>query len=178
MVFAVPSGIASSSLAPTWAGVDPPIDYWIAPRSRLGVRSPAPRAASIEEPVSVLLDIGGEAERMLAREALRALGVALLNRADDAEVILDGALGAVVAPDRDLSDAAHVQQQIVGHVRQHLRAREADDGLVERDVGRGILAQVLARLVAFTEALEQRAESLDRIVGRVQRDEARGHALE
>src|SRR5690242_15479693 len=84
--------------------------------------------------VDVLGDVLGEAERMLAHQILRALRLARLEGLDDGHVVVDRAVGAVVLADRLAADHAHVGEQVLGQLGQHLVARELDDGLVEGDV--------------------------------------------
>ena len=114
---------------------------------------------------------------MLAREALGELGVAPLERLDDLQVLDDRARGAIVLRDRGPADGAHVQEEIPGRLLDQPRASEADDHLMEGDVGVGILVDVLGGRRVL-ERVEQVAELADLRIGRVQRREARRHALE
>src|SRR6188474_245447 len=91
--------------------------------------------------IGVLGDVLGEAERMLAHQVLGALGVARLDRLDDVHVIVDRAVDAVVLADRLAADHAHVGEQVLGELDQHLVARELDNGLVEGDVDFRILVE-------------------------------------
>src|SRR5205085_2869323 len=58
-------------------------------------------AASVEE-ITVLFDVGGKAQRMLAYEPLGELGSAAFQRLDDVHVLDDRARRAVLLRDRPL----------------------------------------------------------------------------
>src|ERR1700688_4908767 len=88
--------------------------------------------------LAVRLDIGGKAEGVVACALLRQFGVALLEGFNDGEVLGQRSGGAVGASDRQLSVAADVKQDIVGHVDQHRRLGKRDQRLVKGDVGLGI----------------------------------------
>ena len=75
------------------------------------------------------------------------------------------------------ADGAHVDEEILDRLAHEMRAREPDDRLVERDVGVGVLVDVLGRR-RVAEFVEHGAQRRDVRVRRVQRREPRGHALE
>ncbi len=114
---------------------------------------------------------------MLPGEPLGQLGIAPLERFDDLQVIDDRARGAVVLGDRGLADGAHMDEQVLGRVRDQLRAAQADDHLVEGDVGIGVLADVF-RGRGVLKLVEQMAQPTDLFVRRVQRRQPCRHALE
>ena len=83
-----------------------------------------------------------------------------------------------VASDRQLPVAAHMQQDIVGHVDQHRRFRQRDQRLVEGDIGLRIFLDVILRQAVLAEILEEVAQRRDVLLARGGRDQSRRHALE
>ena len=129
------------------------------------------------EKVAILLDVRGKVERMLADQSLGELGVAALERLDDAHVIDDRARGAVGLRNRHPANRAHVDEQVLDRLAHEMRARQPDDRLVERDIGVGVLVDVLGRR-RIAEFVEHRAQAGDVLVARVDGGKPRGHALE
>src|ERR671910_766469 len=80
--------------------------------------------------LAMLFDIGRKTQRMVAAKTLGQFRVALFQRIDDRQVILDGLACAVVTADRDLPDAADMKEDILGHFLQDLRAGHLDERLV------------------------------------------------
>ena len=75
------------------------------------------------EKIAVAIDVRRQIERVLAGEPLRQLGIALLERLDDVQVIDDRAGRAVVLRDRRPAYGAHMDEQIAGRVDDGLRTR-------------------------------------------------------
>src|SRR6266566_3689711 len=127
--------------------------------------------------VGVFLDVLGQAEGVVAHEVLGALGVARLERLDDAQMIADRAVGAVLLADGPAPDHPHMGEQVLRERDQHAVAAHADDGLVELDVDLGIFVEPGVQL-AVLELREHGAQRSDLVGARVLGDEPRGHALE
>ena len=82
------------------------------------------------------------------------------------------------ASDRQLAIAAHVQQDVVGHVDQHRRFRQRDQRLVEGDVGPGIFLDMILRQAVLAEILEEVAQRRDVLLARGGGDQPCRHALQ
>ena len=72
------------------------------------------------------LDVCGEVERVLARQPLRKLRLASLERLDDLEVVDDRARGPVVLRDGRLADGTHVDEEIASGILDQLRTAEPE----------------------------------------------------
>src|SRR5262249_16393824 len=81
------------------------------------------------------LDMIPEPQRVLAHQSLGKLGFARLQRVDDFGVIDDRAFRPVELKYRALSDRAHVHEQAVTDLGDQRALAEADDRLMELDVG-------------------------------------------
>jgi hypothetical protein len=127
-----------------------------------------PRIAGRIEKIAVFFDMGGETQRVLARQPRRLVGVAPLQRLDDRHVIDDRARRAIVLVDRHLADRAHVDKQILGHLGEERAAAHPDDRLVKGDIGVGIFLQPLT-IGAVMERIHQPAQFGDLVIGRVAR---------
>src|SRR5207248_10635131 len=94
----------------------------LAPASRAAAAAPrqtsAPPPGELIEEVAVAFDVRGEVERVLARQPLGELGVAPLECFDDLQVIDDRACRASVLRDGSPADRAHVQEQVLGRLRE------------------------------------------------------------
>lgn len=64
----------------------------------------------LEDALAVLFDVFRKAQRVVARELLREFRVAPFKGLYDLEMIFDRSCCTVIAPNRYLPDAAHVQQ--------------------------------------------------------------------
>ena len=125
------------------------------------------------------LDMRRKVERMLAGQLFRELRVALLEGVDHIEMLDDRALCAVVLPDRHLPDGADMDEQVFRHIADQLIAAEPDDRLMESDVGVGVVIEVaFGRMAVLLELVEQVAQAGNLGIGGLQRDQARGKALE
>ena len=82
------------------------------------------------------------------------------------------------SPDGQLPVAAHMQQDIVGHVDQRRRLAERDQRLVKGDIGLRIFLDVMLRQAVLAEILEEVAQRRDVLLARGGRDQPRRHALE
>ena len=123
-------------------------------------------------------DVGGKAQRVVARAFLGEFGVACFQRLDDRQMLGQRGRGAILPPDGQLPVAAHVQQDVVGHVDQHRRLRQRDQRLMEGDIGLGVFLDMILRQTVLAEILEEIAQRRDVLLARGGRDQARGHALE
>ena len=103
------------------------------------------RGGSKRIPFKNIADLAGKVERMLADQPLGELGIAPLERLDDAHMIDDRARGAVALRNRHLADRADMDEQVFDGLPHQVGAGEPDDRLVERDVGLRILVDVLGR---------------------------------
>lgn len=54
--------------------------------------------------------------------------------------------------------AAHVQQNVIGHIDQNLRLAQRNQRLMERDVRLGVLLDVILRETILVEILEEVAQ--------------------
>ena len=79
-----------------------------------------------ENLLAMSFDIGSQAKRMVTRQFFGTLGIALLKRGDNSQMILNRALGTLVAANRQLADAAHMQQDVLGQRDDRLRSPKAD----------------------------------------------------
>src|SRR5258705_4825818 len=131
-----------------------------------------------KEFLSVGFDIGGKAERVIARPLFRKLGITLFERFDDCHVLGQRYCGAVGPPDRELPVTTHMQQDIVGHVDQRRRLAERDQRLMEGDVGLRIFLDVVLRQAILAEIPEKIAQRGNVLFARRGRDQPRRHALE
>src|SRR5215471_5121890 len=127
--------------------------------------------------IAVLFHMRGEIERVLAREFLGEFGISSLQGLDDVEMINDGALGAIVLADRHLPDRAHVDEEIFGHLRDHLIAAHLDDRLVELDVRIGIFVKMALGRMSALELVKEMPEGRDLRIGGAQGDKPRGKAF-
>ena len=107
------------------------------------------RACLIEQFLAVGLDISRKAQRVIARTLFGKLGVAFFQCLDDGEMFGQRGRDALGAADRELTIAAHVQQDVVGHVDQNRRFRQRDQRLVEGDVGLGIFLDMIRAWAAL-----------------------------
>src|SRR5581483_9635284 len=146
------------------------------PSSRLFyVYLPGIARASLD--VHVALDVVAQAQRVLAHQPLGALGVPRLQRRHDLLVVDDGAPCPVLLEDGALPDGAHVEEQAVGDVHDQRVLAEPDDGLVELDVGLGILAHLAGDLV-LRELVDERVQARELAGRRLLGGEPRRHALQ
>ncbi len=83
-----------------------------------------------------------------------------------------------VRPIGQLTIAAHMQQNIVGHIDQHRRLAERDQCLVESDIRFRIFLNVVLRQTVLAEVLEEVAQRRDILLACGGRDQTRGHALQ
>ena len=102
----------------------------------------------------MLVDIVGKAQRVVTAKALGPFSVALLERVDDGEMILNRALGAVVTTDRKAANAAHMHENVLRHPPEHAGTREFDNRLVKADIGNRIFREVIGRAMGFVERIE------------------------
>src|SRR5215203_2910803 len=72
----------------------------------------------LEQLLAVGLDIGGQAERVVAGALFREFGVASLERLDDRQMLGQRGRGAILSSDGQLPVTAHMQQDVIGHVDQ------------------------------------------------------------
>src|SRR5215471_18879809 len=127
--------------------------------------------------IGVFLDVLGQPECVVAHEVLGALGVARLERLDDAQMVADRAVGAVLLADGLAPDHPHMGEQVLRERDEHAVAAHADDGLVELDVDLGIFVEPGVQL-AVLEPREHGAQRSDLVGAGVLGDEPRRHALE
>src|ERR1700722_18863334 len=97
---------------------------------------------SIQE-VAIRFDEGREIQRVLAREPLRQLGIALLERLDDAQMVDDRTRRAVALRDRHPANGPYVDEDVLDRIENDLRLRQLDNRLMERDVRVRVLGNVL-----------------------------------
>src|SRR5215470_20294009 len=112
--------------------------------------------------LAVRFDISRQTQRVVARTLFGELGVTRFQRLDDGEVLGEGHRGTIGPPYGELAIAAHVQEDVVGHVDQRRRFRQRDQRLVEGDIGARIfLDMMLRQAVLQIEVLEIVAERRD-----------------
>src|SRR3546814_8713837 len=90
-----------------------------------------------------------EVECVLAHERLGLFRLAALQGLDDGEMVHHGAVGPIVLADGRLPYGPHVDEEVLGHLLDHLAAAEADDRLVKGDVRLGVLVHVLVGMAAL-----------------------------
>ena len=124
------------------------------------------------EEVAVFFDMRGKVQRVLAYQALGKLGIALFECLDDVHMIDDRARGPVALRDGHPADCADVNEQVLDGLAHEVRAGEADDRLVKRDVGVRILVDMLGRR-RIAKLVEEPPQPGDIGIGRVLRREPR-----
>ena len=85
--------------------------------------------------MAMRLDIGGKAERVIARALFGELGVTRFQRLDDPEMLRQRGRGAVLAADRELAIAAHVQLEVRSPRTNLALPHSGDDHNVAAHVG-------------------------------------------
>ena len=110
--------------------------------------------------------------------ALGKLRVARLERFDDGHVVDDRAARAILLRDGPRPYRSHVKEEILGDLRQQIAAAQAEQRLVERDVGLGVLVDPGLGRAVLVERGEHLAQGGDLPRGRVFDDEPCRHALQ
>src|SRR6478672_7444987 len=93
------------------------------------------------------LHVVAQTQRVLTDEPLGSFGVARLERRYDLLVIHDRSLRPVLLENGALPDGAYMEEQVVGDLHDQGALAEADDGLVELDIGFRVFAHVTGDLV-------------------------------
>jgi len=114
---------------------------------------------------------------VVTHQFFSAIGRAGFKCFDDVHVVADRAIGAILLADGRAADHAHMREQILGEVDQHVVAAEPDDGLVKLDIDVRIFIEVRAQL-AVLEGREHLAQARDLLVARGLSDQAGCHAFE
>jgi len=128
--------------------------------------------------MAVCLDVGGKAKRVVARALFGEFSIARFQRFDDPHMLGQRGRGAILAPDRQLPVAAHMQQDVVGHIDQNRRFRQRDQRLMERNVRSRIFLDMILRQPVLVEVLEEVAQRRDVLLARGGGDQTRRHAFQ
>src|ERR1700748_424756 len=104
-----------------------------------------PLLEAVEE-FAMKLDVPGKAERMLSDQALGEIGIALLQRRDDVQMLDNGTARAIVLAHGHGAHRPHMDEEIIGELAHQAASTHADDRLVKGHVGLRILVDVLRRV--------------------------------
>lgn len=105
-----------------------------------------PRPASIEE-IAILLDVRRKVERVLSNEPLGQLGVAALQRLDDAHVIGNRAGRAIFLRDRHAANRPDVDEEVLDRLGHEMRTGEVDDRLMLFSAAQTSMISIIAFVV-------------------------------
>src|SRR5262245_15501705 len=94
--------------------------------------------------IAVPLDMRGETQGVFTCQPLCKLGLAAFERLNDLHMVKNRSGRPVVLVDRDLTDRAHVDEQVFRHLGEQRTAAHANDRLVKGDVCIRIIVESLA----------------------------------
>ena len=100
------------------------------------------------------LDVRSKTKRVIAGALFSEFGVALLERFDDGEMFGQGGRSAIDPADGELTIAAHMQQDVVGHVDQHRAFAQRENSLMEGDIRFRIFLDMILRQAILAEWCE------------------------